>query len=63
VIGGGSTAGGVAGERRQRRRRGNMAAAARSPARERTQMSNVWCTGLQCDPGEVLRVPIGLESG
>jgi hypothetical protein len=62
VLGGGSSAGGVAGERRQRRR-GNRAAAVRSPARERTQLRNVWRVGLQGDPGEVLRVPIGLESG
>jgi hypothetical protein len=62
VVGGGSSAGGVAGERR-RRHRGNTAAAARSPVRERTQLSIVWRTGLQCGPGKVLRVPIGLESG
>jgi hypothetical protein len=62
VIGGGSSAGGVAGERR-RRNRGNTAAAARSPAGGKTQLGNVWRAGLQCDPREVLRVPIGLESG
>jgi hypothetical protein len=31
--------------------------------RERTQLRNVWRAGLQGDPGEVLRVPIGLDSG
>jgi hypothetical protein len=61
VIGSGSSAGGVAGERRWQHR-GNTAAAARSPARGRVRLSNVRRTGLQCDLGEVLRVPIGLES-
>jgi hypothetical protein len=62
VLGGGSSAGGVTGERR-RRRRGNRAAAVRSPVRERTQLRNTWRAGLQGDPGKVLRVSIGLESG
>jgi hypothetical protein len=61
VIGGGSAARGVASKRR-RRHRGNTAAAVRSSARGRARLSNVWRTGLQCDLGEVLRVPIGLES-
>jgi hypothetical protein len=46
VIGGGSSAGGVAGERR-RRHRGNTAVAARSPAREQAELSNVLHTGLR----------------
>jgi hypothetical protein len=61
VVGGGSSAGGVAGERR-RRHRANTAAVARSPARGRARLSNERRIGLQCDLGEVLRAPIGLES-
>jgi hypothetical protein len=52
---------GIDGERR-RRSRGGAAAVARSPARKRARLSNARRTGLQCDLGEVLRVPIGLES-
>jgi hypothetical protein len=61
VVGGGSSAGGVAGKRR-RRHRSNTAAAARSPARGRAWLSNERRTWLQCDLGEVLQAPIGLES-
>jgi hypothetical protein len=52
---------GIDGERRQRSR-GGATTVARSPARKRARLSNARCTGLQCDLGEVLRVPIGLES-
>jgi hypothetical protein len=52
---------GIDGER-QRRSRGGAAAVARSPARKRARLSNVRLTRLQCDPGEVLRVPSGLGS-
>jgi hypothetical protein len=60
-MGGGSSAGVVADERR-RRYRGSTAAAARSPARGKARLSNAQRTELQCDQGEVLRVPNGLES-
>jgi hypothetical protein len=61
VIGGGSSAGAVAGERR-RWHRGSTAATARSPVRGKARLRNARCIELQCDLGEVLRVPIGLES-
>jgi hypothetical protein len=58
VFGGGSSDGGVADERR-RRNRGNTVAAARSPARERTQLSNVLHTGLLGTLGKVLDGLVG----
>jgi hypothetical protein len=57
VIVGGSSAGAIAGEQ-QRRHRGSTAAAARGKAR----LSNARRTELQGDLGEMLQVPIGLES-
>jgi hypothetical protein len=48
---------------KHRLRRGGVAtAAAQIPVNSGARMGNVWRTKLQCDLGEVLRVPIGLES-
>jgi hypothetical protein len=61
VIVGGSSAGAIAGEQ-QRQHKGSTAAATRSLARGKARLSNARRTELQGDLGEMLRVPIGLES-
>jgi hypothetical protein len=60
-MGSGSSAGVIASERR-RRHMGSTVAAARSPTKGKARLSNAWRTELQCDLGEVLRAPNGLES-
>jgi hypothetical protein len=61
AIGGGFGVGGVSGEG-VRWRLAVVTARRTAPVRGKARLSNARRTELQCDLGEVLRVPIGLES-